>query len=71
MPKDSRESSCFVGDYVVTYCDPDGSIEAVRDLEIRQKGKIYHLKWLLDEKIVCTGTGFETNEGLIVSYMDV
>lgn len=58
----------YHGDYVVTYYDENGEIDGIFDLEILREGKIYLLRWLLDGKIVCTGVGFETNEGLILSY---
>ena len=69
--RDGSIDKGFSGDFVVTYRDPDGAVEAVRDLRIRQENEIYTLQWLLDGKIVCTGIGFVTDAGLIVSYIDV
>ena len=60
----------YHGDYVVTYHDADGEDEATFDLEIRKQEMIYKLKWLLDDKIVSRGVGFETKEGLILSYIN-
>ncbi len=69
--KDVDTGNEFSGNYVVTYRDPGGAVEGVRDLKIRQENEIYQLEWLLDGEIVCKGVGFENDEALVVSYVDV
>ena len=54
----------------MTYHDADCEDEATFYLEIRKQEMIYKLKWLLDDKIVSRGVGFETKEGLILSYIN-
>ncbi len=60
----------YTGEYIVTYFNAVGEVDAEFDLSIRQDGESYRLEWVLDGKTLSEGVGIEHGDALIVSYVN-
>lgn len=58
----------FVGNYSITYYDPNGEPAEPWDLDITQKGDIFSVIWSKEGKPKYHGTGFISGELLVCGW---
>ena len=61
-------SNGFVGDFTITYYFPDGSEVGTFDLKIERLGETYALSYSQNGRVLLTGVGLETSDGLAAGY---
>lgn len=58
----------YCGNHIVTYFLPDGSNAGTYDLLIEKSGAAYRLSWRKEGRVVFTGLGVETTDGLAIGF---
>ncbi len=64
-------SNGFPGAYEITYYYPDGTVSAELDLKIEQSGEVFDLYYMKEGKVLLTGVGIETEDGLVGGYRKI
>lgn len=61
----------YEGNYVITYFDANGNINAIRDLTIKKENEHYKITWLKNGRETAIGFGFETEKGLCGGWKNI